>query len=765
MADEQLIRLARGHRVGTGYVDWRGREAAVPRDTIVAVLAALGVDASTPAAVRAELARLEERGRTRLLPPVVVYRAEDIPVDRHRRVGTPSAEVPLMRPDEIAVPASAEGITELSVTLADGETVQPLPAGHTGGGRGAHTTSHETYRLPEGTPPGWHRLHVRQGSREQSAALLVAPSRLGRTARTWGLMAQLYSVRSRASWAMGDLRDLADLAAWSARDLGADFVLVNPLHAAEPALPVNPSPYSPMSRRFAGPLYLRVEDVPEYAALGPADRERVDALARPLRENVHTLDEIDRNRIWEAKRAALELLHRQPRGTRRQQEYERFRAREGDPLTAFATWCALAEEHGSDWRRWPAELQDPHGPAVTAARERLAGRVDFHAWLQWQLDEQLAAAQSAARASGMALGVVHDLAVGVGQGSADAWIYRSLFAPGMSVGAPPDEFNQRGQDWGQPPWHPERLAEAEYAPYRSMLAAALRHGGGLRLDHAMQVSRLWWVPEGFSPADGTYVGYDRNAMLSCLVWEAARTGAVVVGEDLGTVEPEVREDLASRGILGTSLLWFERDREGRPRRPAQWREPSLATVGTHDMPPITGFLHGDHVGLRERLGLLTRSAAEEEADHRRQLTDWLALLAEEGLLTTRPDEILRALAAGSTEYDEEVVTALHALLARTPARLVGIALADAVGERRTQNQPGTSDEYPNWRVPLADAKGRPVLLDDLPLERIHTLLAPVLKRGASGSQDGDEAVGDVAQQGAGRDGSPGDRGDQRGQAR
>jgi 4-alpha-glucanotransferase len=217
-------------------------------------------------------------------------------------------------------------------------------------------------------------------------------------------------------------------------------------------------------------------------------------------------------------------------------------------------------------------------------------------------------------------------------------------------------------------------------------------------------------------------------MLSCLVWEAARTGAVVVGEDLGTVEPEVREDLASRGILGTSLLWFERDHKGRPRRPAEWREPSLATVGTHDMPPITGFLHGDHVALRERLGLLTRPVAEEEADHRRRLADWLTLLAEEGLLATRPEEIARALAAGSTEHDEEVVTALHAFLARTPARLVGVALADAVGERRTQNQPGTSDEYPNWRVPLADAEGRPVLLEDLPLERVRTLLAPVLGR-------------------------------------
>ncbi|WP_119727623.1 4-alpha-glucanotransferase [Thermomonospora amylolytica] len=699
MADEQLIRLARAHRVGTEYIDWRGRRAAVPPDTIVAVLGALGVDASTPAAVRDALTGLEERRRTRLLPPVVVYRK-------------PGAAGP---PGDDELPVPGDGV-ELTVTLDSGETLVLL-------GR---------RRLPDDTPYGWHRLRARRGSHEQAheeeAALLVAPNRLEDVPRAWGLMTQLYSVRSRASWGMGDLRDLADLAAWGARELGAGFVLVNPMHATEPAAPINPSPYSPMSRRFAAPIYLRIEEIPEYAALPDADRARVESLSAPVRRSVRTLDEIDRDRIWTLKRTALELLHRRPRGTGRQRAFDRFKEREGEALTAFATWCALAEEHGPDWRRWPAELRNPQSPAVAAARERLAPRVDFHLWLQWQVDEQLAAAQDAARRAGMPIGVVHDLAVGVAQGGADSWIHRHLFAEGMSVGAPPDEFNQRGQDWGQPPWHPGRLAEAEYGPYRAMLAAAFRHGGGLRLDHAMQVSRLWWVPEGGSPADGTYVGYDRDAMLSCLVWEAARAGAVVIGEDLGTVEPDVRDDLASRGVLGTSLLWFERDAEGRPRRPADWRETSLATVGTHDMPPITGYLHGDHVELRDRLDLLTRPAAEERADHRRQLADWLRLLHEEGLLAAHPDKIVQALAAGSTDHDQEITDALHAFLARTPARLLGVALTDLVGERRTQNQPGTSHEYPNWRVPLADARGEPVLLEDLPAGRIRGSLTAVRDR-------------------------------------
>ncbi|GAA2438923.1 4-alpha-glucanotransferase [Actinomadura vinacea] len=706
MADAGLNKLARAHRVATHYTDWRGQGIEVPDDTLRAVLTALGADVSSPAAVRETSARLEEERRARLLPPILFQRAG--------------------RPGAIRIPWSARGTAEVWLDVATGGTVE------------LHGTSVRTpeglfkqYHLPQGVPEGWHRVRVRvRGQwREESTPLLLTPERLQPPQKAWGFTAQIYSVRSKESWGMGDLHDLADLASWSGRDLGAGFILVNPLHATEPVTPVGPSPYSPMSRRFASPLYLRVEDVPEYAALPAKERERLSALAARARDGASR--HLDRDVVWDAKREALEALYALPRSPERQRAYEWYRHREGAPLTAFATWSALSEEHGADWRRWPAELRDAENPAVAFAAKRLADRVEFHAWLQWQLDEQLAEAQTAARASGMPIGIVHDLAVGVHPGGADAWMYRPMFAPGMSVGAPPDGFNQRGQDWGQPPWHPGRLAEAAYLPFRGMLAAALRHGGGLRLDHAMQVSRLWWVPEGGSPAEGTYVAYDREAMLSTLVWEAAQAGAVVVGEDLGTVEPDVRDDLADRGILGTSLLWFERDAEGRPRRPEEWREMSLATVGTHDMPPVTGFLHGDHVELRERLDLLTRPAEEELDDHRRKLADWLHLLHDEGLLTAPPAEILEAVTGdgpggGSTRYDAEVATALHAFLVRTPARLIGISLADAVGERRTQNQPGTTDEYPNWRITLADADGEPVLLEDLPgAPRLETTLAPL----------------------------------------
>ncbi|RAY11811.1 4-alpha-glucanotransferase [Actinomadura craniellae] len=682
--DADLARLAREHHVEPQYVDWRGRPAEVPPETMVAVLAELGADASTPAAIRAELERISAH---RALPPFHAHHA-----------GGPGIPVP--EGAELQLAGAGEPV------LRDGRALPP----------------------PD-TPPGRYRLHLRAGGREQATELLVVPGRLPEPPPAWGLMTQLYSVRSAGSWGLGDLRDLAELAGWSGSALGAGFVLVNPLHAAEPVPPLAPSPYLPTSRRFVAPYYLRVEDVPEYADLPAADRERVAALAAPLRARNRTLDPLDRDAVWTSQHTALTLLYRVPLSPARQTAYAEYRNREGAALTSFATWCVLAEEHGPDWRSWPVQLHDPGSAAVAAERERLAGRVDFHAWLQWQLDGQLAAAQRAARDAGMPIGIIHDLAVGVHPGGADAWTYQQMFASGMSVGAPPDEFNQRGQDWGQRPWHPHRLAAAGYRPYGDMLASTLRHAGGIRLDHAMQVSRLWWVPEGAPPDQGAYVRYDRAAMLGVLVWEAYRAGALVVGEDLGTVEPEVRADFAASGVLGTSLLWFEREADGRPRPPQEWRESALATVGTHDMPPIAGYLHGDHVDLRDRLGLLTRPVPEERADHRRGLADWLALLAGLGLLAADPAEVAAALDRGEQRYDTELITALHAFLARTPARLIGVSLADAVGERRTQNQPGTTDEYPNWRVPLGDAAGRPVLLDDLPADAgLQAVVDPVRKR-------------------------------------
>jgi 4-alpha-glucanotransferase len=535
--------------------------------------------------------------------------------------------------------------------------------------------------------------------------------------RSWGFATQLYSVRSRASWGHGDLHDLSDLAVWSGRDLGADFVLVNPLHAAEPQPPVSPSPYLPMSRRQISPLYLRIEDIPEYQGLSTGDRARVEALAAPLRAASSTAALIDRDAVWSAKLAAAGLIRTVPLTASRRAELDAFLARDRRAIGDWAAWCAIAEVHGPDWRSWPAALADPGSAKVAELRRELAGRIAFHEWLQWLTAEQLARAQQAAKRAGMSIGVITDLAVGAHPGGADAWARQDVIVPGMSVGAPPDEFNQRGQNWTLPPWHPGWLAAQAGRPLAELIAACTRNSGGLRMDHVMGLARLWWIPAGMAPDRGTYVRYDHELMGGVLAAEAARAGTVAIGEDLGTVEPWLRDFLAGRGVLGTSMLWFEREEDGTPRRPDGWRRGCLAMVGTHDMPPAAAFLTGEQVTLRADLGLLTQPEAEERAAAQAEMTGWLAALAREGLLrTTAPSP-------------EEFTVALYGFLTRTPAMLIGVSLADATGERRPQNMPGTVDEYPNWRIPLTGADGQPVLLDDLPAHAGVRAVAQAVSRG------------------------------------
>ena len=697
----QFAALASAYGVATEYTDWRGRHTQVPAETVRAVLAALGVDAETPGAAAKAL---EEHGLAtwrRPLPPCVVATAG--------------------RPAQLLAHVPSGEELDAVLDLEDGErradvTFEPPTEAREVDGRRLEA---RPLTLPADLPLGWHRLRLVAARAQAEASVVVTPAYLGAPpalgdSRAWGFMTQLYQVRSARSWGLGDLADLADLAGWSGWELGAGFVLVNPLHAAEPVGHLEPSPYLPVTRRFVNPVYLRVEAIPEYAYLPAEDRTEVERLAAQQRK-ANILDEqLDRDAVWAAKRAALERVFAMPRSPGRQAAYAAFVEREGGGLEDFATWCALAEQHGLPWREWPADLQDPRSPAVARAREELAGRVDFWQWLQWALDEQLAAAQRTAREAGMPLGVVHDLAVGVHGGGADAWSLQDVLALGVSVGAPPDAFNQQGQDWAQPPWRPDRLAELGYAPYRDMIRTVLRHAGGVRVDHVMGLFRLWWTPHGMGPQQGTYVRFDFEAMVGILALEAARAGALVVGEDLGNVEPWVRDYLRERGVLGTSILWFERDWDAdRPLRPEEWRELVLATVTTHDLPPTAGYLGGEHIRIRAELGLLERPVEEEREHDAAELRSWRALLGELGLLAPGADE--------SAE-----VEALHRYLARTPARLLGVQLADAVGDRRAINQPGTSDEYPNWRLPLADASGRPVLLDDLvSARRVRTLAAAV----------------------------------------
>ncbi|WP_231123001.1 4-alpha-glucanotransferase [Mycobacterium asiaticum] len=632
---EDLRRLAAAHGVATSYRNERREPVEVDADVVVRVLGLLDVDAATEGDRRRELARLEERARAGVLPATIAVR--------------------------IGQPRSVPG-----ARLLTGED-------------GSHTEVRD--ELPGELSPGWYRLHTRDG---QEVTVVAAPPQVPPTPSTWGWMLQLYALRSARSWGIGDLGDLKDFLTWTAAEHGAGAVLLNPLHAPGPTHPVQPSPYTPSSRRFANPLALRIEDLDVYRRADADTRAEVDALRVSS-----TTPRIDHDLVWAAKRSALELLWR---AAGRPAALDDSSGADG--LRDFATYCALAEVHGGRWTRWPEALRDVNGPAVAAARRELAPRLAFHAWVQQRCAEQLLAVRQAARDAGMALGVLHDLAVGVDPEGADAWALADVLATGVSVGAPPDNFTPRGQDWGLPPWRPDRLAQTGYAALRDMVRAVLVHADGLRIDHVAGLWRLWWIPPGDGPDRGTYVHYDADVMLAVLALEAHRAKATVVGEDLGTVEPEVTQALAENGMLGCAVSWFTRD-ESAPDEPllpsARWPSRAAASLSTHDLPTAAGFLRGEHVRARADLGLLDDVPAEE-AGAARERGEWLALLRSENLLPA---------GHSAAEPDETaIIVAMHRFLAATPSRLKLISPYDVIGETRQPNLPGTVDEYPNWRQPL-----------------------------------------------------------------
>lgn len=699
LSDPALGELADRFGISTQFYDWKGRHTQVGEQTVIAILAEFGVDASTPERARAAVQRVRDDHWRRIVQPCVVLRAgQEGRVDVHVPAGAP---------------------VSLRIVGEDGNDHLPWQVDNWNPDRpiDGRMIGEATFGIPGNLPLGYHELIVTVGTHDAdgsaadggihttaTSTIIVTPNRVGLprrmgASRVWGYAAQLYSVRSHHSWGLGDLTDLADLCTWSASQ-GAGYLLTNPLHAAEVTGRMEPSPYLPSSRLFVNPIYIRPELIAEYHDLDQYDASIIESL------RTTTLDDdpqalLDRDRTWQAKSQALELIHRVDMSASRRMAFTAFRVARGRRLEDFATWCLLSELHGSDWHDWPAELHDPHGAAVARVRREHADRIDFHMWLQWIADQQLSTAQSSGTDAGMPVGLICDLAVGVNGSGADAWMLNGLFAREMNVGAPPDPFNQAGQDWGQPPMRPDVLEQMAYAPLREMVSNALRHAGGVRIDHIMGLFRLWWVPKGLGPRHGAYVRYNHEAMVGVVALEAYRAGALVIGEDLGTVEPWVRDHLASRGILGTSIMWFETGPDGRPRQPQQWREHAMSSVTSHDLPPTSSYLRGDHVELRDRLGLLTESVDEERENARRERETWLASLRQQGVLEADEDD------------PEQVTLAMHTLLTRTPSKVINATLTDAVGDPRTQNLPGTEDEYPNWRVPLSGPDGEPVYLEDL----------------------------------------------------
>lgn len=549
------------------------------------------------------------------------------------------------------------------------------------------------FPLPE-LPAGYHRLELE----ESTSLVLCAPEQTYRPAvlderGVWGPTIQLYAVRSKQNWGIGDFGDLCDLARRFA-DVGADFVGLNPLHALFPDNPAHCSPYSPSSRTWLNPIYIQVPSVPEVLNSAAAQT----AISALDLDALRDTEFVDYPGVYRAKESVLQLAFEQLFGARRE-AFRSWVVEKGRALEQFARWETLqlhfAQQGKRSFADWPEPYQSPDSPLPYELESTKA----FRQYLQWLAAEQLSEASAVARSSGMAIGIYTDLAVGVERAGAECWSRRSLYGDGASVGAPPDDFNLLGQDWGMPPPIPHAMRADEHSAFRETLVSSMQTSGALRIDHVMALRRLYWVPRGASAAEGAYVLYPFEELMALVTLESNRQECVVVGEDLGVVPPEVTDALHRSRTYSYRIMFFEQTEPGQFKSPREMLRRSLTVASTHDLPTLKGFWEGRDIEVRDELKLWSKAEVREKfvvdrEDQRRGLMD--ALRKEELL----PPEFAHADEAPS-ELPQVLADALMVYLARGKNELMAIQLEDVVGQREQVNVPGTVDEHPNWKRKLS----------------------------------------------------------------
>lgn len=688
-----LLRLALAAGIEDGYWDGLGIRRDLGERTARALLAALGHAPDGDA--QAQRVAIEDQAFLAPLPPSVVLRSGAL----NLVIALPEARREESLRWEIAL--------EEGGTLA-GEFVPAQLAQVAARTIGARHYGRYRFTLPDAVHPGYHRIAV--PALGCASHLIVGPARchvpeaLQQGGRCWGLAVQLYSLRSGHDWGIGDFGDLAVLAR-AAGEAGAAFIGLNPLHARHLAWPEEASPYSPSSRLFLDPLYIAVAEAPGYFASPAAQRLVEDpAFSQQLAAARHARL-VDYAAVTALKLPVLRTLHHHFRnegdGAARA-AFAAFCAQGGAALARFAEFEALrlAEppERGRSgpWRDWSAEWREAHSAVRQAFREAEAEAIEFQCWLQWVAATQLDNAAAAAHAAGMRIGLYRDLAVGAARDSAETWSDPELFAPGISVGAPPDMLNRQGQSWGLPPWNPPALAQQGYLAFRQLLAANMRAAGALRIDHVMALLRLFWIPDGMSGAEGGYVRNAFEDLVTILALESTRHRCMVIGEDLGSVPEGLRPRLSESGLLSYRVLIYERHWQGDGSfcHPHEYPPQSLATVATHDMAPLAEFWAGGDVERRAQLDLYPGpdQAAQHLEDRERRSAEragLLRLLAETGLSPADPQDV------------GAVIEALHAEAGRTHSMLAAVQIDDVIGEVEPVNVPGTYREYPNWRRKLA----------------------------------------------------------------
>ncbi len=687
-----LRKLADRMGIVDSYLDQSGGEVRYTPDlTRERLLAAMGIDASNEERAAKALSAHNRAARRRWIDPVRVVR------QRSRKLARVVVRVPAMETDSI----------QWTLTLRTEEGIESEWSGLTEGGPARKLA----LTLPVVPPLGYHTLTVSfEGAGEYRTGtqrLIVVPSQCtppearlhGR--RGFGLTTNLYTVRSGTNWGAGDIGDMKTMAEWVGQHGGA-FVGMNPLHALRND-GYDVSPYSPITRLFRNPLYLRVHDVPEFRY----DARAHDLVAAPeFQQELAALREapmLEYGRVMALRAPALESLHRtfvaheMSRDTPRARAYVEYVKLEDPQLTDFATYMAIAEREGPDARLWPVTLQRADGEAVAELRSELAERVDYHRWLQFELDRQLGSAASDALQAGLALGMYQDLAVGSAASGSDVWANPELFLQGATVGAPPDMYSDEGQNWGLPAINPHVLRASGYDYWTRLLRAGFRHTGALRIDHALGLFRMFWVPLGESARQGAYVRSFSHELFGILALESVRHNALVVGEDLGTVPPHVPAVLAKWGVLSSKVQVFEREfHTGRFRAARDYPRMTLATVNTHDLPPLVGWAEARDITLRSEVGDLSDhgAAASMRASRQSDLGALISSLIDAGLLPYDAREHVTS---------DALISAVHAFLRRTPSALVGLSLDDLAHEATPVNIPGVwQDRYPSWSRRMRD---------------------------------------------------------------
>ena len=696
---EQLLdRAAALYGIDPGFWDIWGRYHVTTTAAKQTILRGLGVDASDAATLQRSLAERTRREWERLLPPVIVA------------VESAETELPLNIPAE-----SLGDRARLAVRREDGQAAEfelnlwelPQSGSIEMDGR---TWVRTRARLPLRLPLGYHEISVNLGATAAATRYIVTPARafasphLGRGGRAAGIAVSLYGVRSARNWGCGDFRDLLDIVDWVADSLQAGFVALNPLHAIHNRRPFNTSPYLPNCTFYRNFLYLDVEGIAGFAACRRAQQLRlspeVDAEIQALRAS----EFVEYERVSGLKLRFLKLLFAQflrewRKGSPRAQEFQAFLAREGDLLEDFAVYCALDEHlHQRDpqvwsWPDWPEPFRDPASDATRAFRKKHWRCVMFYQYVQWQIDLQLRRAQQRARDRRLTIGLYHDLALATDRFGSDLWGHRRFYVEGCRVGSPPDDFSPQGQDWGFPPPHADRHREDGYRLFAESIRKNCRHGGALRIDHVMRLFRLYWIPDGSDATQGAYVRERTDDFLRILALESVRNQVVVVGEDLGTVEPAVRETLAQFGILSYRLFYFEKHRSGDFRRYDEYPQQALVSSTTHDLPTLAGFWAGADLEARRAAGVLDEPGFQSQTASRlREKQRMLDLLIQAALLP--PD--FPPSAAAWPDLTAELHNAIVGFLALTPSQLLAINQEDLTKELAQQNLPGTTWQYPNW---------------------------------------------------------------------